>query len=145
MKRNFEWYEYLFSGLTINIVIDDILDNPIDIISKNFYQVESDKKPFDINNKVTYVFDEKYYINIQCSNIRSYESISSIGINPFANAKETSHLIGLTLDINDRYAFNYKEGYLSKSEEVEHIIDLSYSILSEKIDLYIKEGVLIFD
>lgn len=137
--------EYLFSGLTVNVLIDDLIDDPIDIMMKNFYKVQSNEKPFDINNKSTYVLNQKYYVNIEVNNMRQYENISALNINPFADTKQVSHVIGVTLDINDRYAFNYKKGYLSKSEEVESIIDISYSILCNKIERYIKEGVLELD
>lgn len=133
--------KYLFSGLTLNIVVDDLNTNPVDVLLNNFGQSNNNIKPFDITNKVAYVYNDQYYINIECSNFRKYRSPSSISINPFANAEEVAHLMLVTLDINDRYAFNYKDGYLSSSDEVENIINLTSSILSTKIERYIKEGV----
>lgn len=131
----------LFSGLTLNILFDDLKDeNPIDIITNNLYKAKSDLKPYDINNKVTYVISEKYYINITCFNVRTYSGISNMEVNSLVNMKENSHILGVTLDINDRYAFNYKNGYETTASEIENIINISDSVLTEKINKYIKEG-----
>lgn len=138
--------EYLFSGLTVNIIFDELNDkDPINLIKSNFFNIKSEIKPFDINNKVTYILDDKYYLNITCSNIRSYEGLMLSELNTLANAKEVGHFIGVTLDINDRYAFNYKNGYRSNINELEKIINIAIRVLKEKIHKYILEGVFEYD
>ena len=135
--------DYLFTGLTLEILLDDInKEDPVDIITKRFYSIESPNKPFDISNRVTYVLEDKYYINISVSNIRSYKGMSPNSINQLIGLQQISNDICINLDINDRYAFNYKKYYKSSEKELDKILKLAYSILSDKICDYIEKGVL---
>ena len=134
--------EYLFSGLTINVIFDELKEiDPIELISNTFYNVKNGVKPFDINNRATYILNDRYYVNITCENVRSYEGMMMSELNTLANAKLVEHSIGVTLDINDRYAFNYKNGYKSNIAELNEILNISSCILKEKIYKYIIEGV----
>lgn len=138
--------ECLFSGLTLNILFDELDgEDPINLISKNLYNVKSNLSPFDINSKVTYTILDKYYINVTCFNVRNYTGDFSTQIGPLSNMRLDSHIIGITLDINDRYAFNYNNLYRSKEDEINKIIEISDSILGNNLEQYIKEGVLHFD
>lgn len=59
-----------------------------------------------------------------------------------ANMKQVSHVIGVNLDINDRYAFNYNSGYMSNENQIDEIFKLANSMLNDKIVKFVKEGVL---
>lgn len=142
-KSNIAKSGFLFSGLLLNILFDDLdRKDPIDIIMKNFCKFKSTIKPYDISNKLTFVDNDKYYINIACSNVRTYEGITNSGIGSMANMKQVSHVIGVNLDINDRYAFNYNSGYMSNENQIDEIFKLANSMLNDKIVKFVKEGVL---
>lgn len=136
----------LFTGLTLNILFDQLNnEDPIELISNNLFNVKSNLKPFDINSKVTYAILDKYYVNISCSNVRNYSGSFVTNETPLCELNLDSHMIGINLDINDRYAFNFKERYRSNKDEINKIVKISESILKNKLEKYIKEGVLQFD
>ena len=127
----------LFSGLTVNIIFDEIKD-PIKHIQDKFLNYkESDNKPFDLNYKTTFVKDNKYYINLNFSNSRVVEVKKST---MKVVKEEEVHYLSFALDVNDRYAYNYKENYISNFNEIKEILKIADKIINDKISQVIKRG-----
>jgi len=131
---------FLFSGLTTEIVFNDLKQEPIALIKNNFFKFKSNIEPFDLNCKITFVIDGTYYVNINFSNFRIGEGIEQYQEIPL-EVIEKKHIVGLILEVNDRYKFNYNKNYLSTFKNVERIIEITDDILNNKIDKIINEGV----
>lgn len=136
--------DFLFSGLTTNLVLDHLEGNPIDIIKRHLVNLQSEAAPFDLEYKVTFTIEERYYINITFKNLRMFEGLApagSIGIPPLTMLKEKAHMLGVTLDINDRYGFNFTPNYRTNSDQVLRIIDITGDIVEHKLNTMVMEGV----
>jgi hypothetical protein len=127
----------LFCGLTTDLLIEVSNKNAVDKIKGSLFRLESDK-PYDLLGKVTFVKDEKYYLNYLIQNQRFPNPIGIVGI-PL-KMLETDNFIELNIDVNDRYAFNYGNNYASSKEVFGEIIGITRKIVNEKIDKIINEG-----
>lgn len=119
--------KHLFSGLVIqgNLIIEQ---DAVEYLKEKFLNIETNDKLFDLLAKITFVEDEKYYVNISLNNIRNIEL--------------TENKLGIELDINDRYRYNFKKADYPYSDN--NVIDKIYSILDnvlkEKLDKLLDEG-----
>lgn len=133
--------QFLFTGLSTEMIFDNLNEDPIGLISKKLINIKSNVKPFDLNCKVTFVYKDCYYINITIMNARLYEGVLALGDTSLAKLKEKSHNIAIILDVNDRYSFNYKEGYTSDNSKMEIVFDIATDIINNKMENFIMEGV----
>ena len=134
--------DFLFAGLTTKIIFDDIDNDPIELINDKFIKFKSNIKPFDTVNRFTYILDDKYYINIEISNVRSYEGKLQLDRGSLSGLKEKEHNVAFLLDINDRYSFNFTENYKTNFDNIKKVINLTRDILENKVYGMINEGVL---
>jgi hypothetical protein len=129
---------FIFSGLTTNITFDvDEKENAIDKLKSSLFKFVS-PKPYDLLTKITFVKEEKYYINIMLQNQRLLNPLGIIGIP--VRMLENNKCIGINLDVNDRYAVNYLPGYTSSRETMCNIFDITGEIISRKLGTIIAEG-----
>lgn len=131
---------FLFSGLTTEIVIN-VGEDPINLIKSQFLNLKSNVEPHDINYKITFVIEEKYYVNITINNLRVYEGLVGDGPIQLSSLKEKEHTLGLTIDINDRYAHNFNPKHTSSIHEIKKIFDLTDKVISQSISKILSEGV----
>lgn len=134
--------KFLFSGLTTEVLFEDIDHNPVDLIMKNLMSVKSKSKPYDLQGKITLVVDDNFYVNISFTNVRYMEGIISAPDIPGKYLKETKHAIGVVVDINDRYGYNYNIDYVSPPNVLKKIVTIHNEILSEKLESFIREGII---
>jgi hypothetical protein len=115
----------IYCGLIINL-IEKTNDESISFLLKNFSNKKSFDKIYDIITKYTFAVDDNYYVNIQLQNQRLPSNQFVIG-----HLKETERndMLGVSLDINDRYAVNYVPGYFSDEKKIDDIFALSGNII----------------
>ncbi|MDQ0154231.1 hypothetical protein [Robertmurraya andreesenii] len=135
---------YFFSGLTTEIVFETLTDkepikDPINLIKSKFINIDTNTNPHDIEQKITFVIEEEYYVNITFKNLRVYEGLNIQSPGMLRNEK--AHYLVCVLDINDRYGFNYKDAYTSNIENAMKVINITRSILDNKLHKMILEGV----
>ena len=83
-----------FNGIVSQFVDDKVSDVKKDIISCLYKNELLDENIFDILSKLTYIKDSTYYVNVTVNNIRDNNLIEALGVQ---------------LDINSRYNFNYNK------------------------------------
>ena len=83
-----------FNGIVSQFVDDKVSDVKKDIISCLYKKELLDEDIFDILSKLTYIKDGTYYVNVTVNNIRDNNLIEALGVQ---------------LDINSRYNFNYNK------------------------------------
>ena len=130
----------LYCGLTVNLL--QILNNDkkaIDILLNNFTKFPTQNSIYDIDSKFTFIKDDDYYINIRIHNQRI--SSDKLNIVP-GTLKEIEHKnnIGILLDINDKYGFNYKKDYSSNKDKIDKIIKMADEIINNKIEKFVMKG-----
>lgn len=138
--ENYIDHGYLFSGLTTEIIFNnESQGDPIELIKDKFLKLQSNLSPHDIEHKITFVIEERYYVNITFKNLRIYQGMT-IPTSGIQKQQKDHHLLCI-LDVNDRYGFNYKENYTSSKKETEAIFEITESILRDKLKKMITEGV----
>lgn len=121
----------MFSGVYCTFIFEKIT-NPIEILKspleKKLNDVFESEEVYDASSKLTYVIEDKYYINIQLGNIRGNQQVEN---NPEITQK--IHCLAVTLDVNDRYGFNETDNYESFKGDMDRNIELLEEFVSEKI------------
>ena len=87
-------------------------------------------KIFDINCRMTFTIDETYYVNISYENARLYQEDTDLYSAGFLN-EELSNAIAVTVDVNDRYAFNNRQEYESNTSVLEKLIGLNNEYINK--------------
>lgn len=128
----------LYCGLTVNLIknLSD-KDNAIDILLNNLTKFSSKNEIYDIDNKYTFVKNKNYYVNIRVYNQRL--SINNI-LPGTLKENEQQNNIGILLDINDKYGFNYEPNYVSNKEKIDNIIEIADDIVFNKLENFIMKG-----
>lgn len=91
-----------YSGIIVKYVCDKDL-RAINNLRKKAFHFEDSYKVFDVLGKATYVKDDIFYVNLSMSNLRNTSS-----------NKET---VDVSLDVNDRYYFNYANDVIHNPKE----------------------------
>ena len=106
--------------------MDQLKEDPIEMIKKNFSNLKSNKQLHDINSKFTYIVNENHFVNVSISNARGIEEVAG-GL-----TRRINHL-SFALDINDRYAFNELINYNSGYDKLINNIDMTKRILDKEL------------
>jgi hypothetical protein len=113
-----------FNGIVSQFVDNEISDVKKDIISCLYKKELSNEPIFDILSKLTYIEDKTYYVNVTVNNIRDNNLIEALGVQ---------------LDINSRYNFNYnKEKKYIDEQVLNKLQDLYENIVMNHLTEIIK-------
>jgi hypothetical protein len=130
--------KFLYSGLTTEVAFEGGLD-PIQHFKNKFFKTNSKSDPYDMSFKLTYVVDEKFYINISLQNQRIYTGQNSEVVLP-AYLEQIGTGIVVLIDVNDRHGFNFIKEYHSKAEDAKKIIEISSDFIQNKLLNVIEKG-----
>jgi len=132
---------FLFNGLSTQILFDDTHDDPVSMIKERLLNLKTNANPYDLSCKVTFIYENNYYINITFENVRLYEGLITSLNSSLSSLEERAHVMGITLDVNDRYGFNYSKSYSSDYSKVQRIFNITTDIINNKLGKLISEGV----
>ena len=135
-----------FIGLVTQIIYDEV-ENASEYIFDNLMRFDSKKNIYDVSCRLTYSMEEKYYINIGIENARIYDGkpvINNNEIVSFDGKRETGNKVALTIDINDRFGFNYNENYVSEKGNSDVIVKYTDNVISNISDI-VRKGAVDFD
>lgn len=118
--------EVRFIGL-LGQCVDKQIEEPIQFIKDKFFKIETRENIFDLSTKFTCVADDNYYVNLELFNLR-YDVSTDV--------------MGISLDINDRYRDNFKKIKVDKTQDAFlRILELHKCIMGDKINVLLKTGV----
>lgn len=131
-----------YVGIISKIAYDNLSKDSLEILKTSLIKDSARLlgSPFDISCKLTYTYANRYYINITLENIRQY-NIEALQKMPVEN----SGFIGITLDVNDRYAANLDKEYVSGKEAFDSILEITSNIITNKLDDLIMKGEFTYD
>lgn len=118
-----------FSGINVQYVCEENLKS-IEILKEKAFKFEENAKIFDVLGRVTYVKENTFYINLTVNNLRAVNKCEAVGV---------------SLDVNDRYFDNFKEGSHNPDETLEKILDIHKKFENKTLSRLIKEGVFYGD
>lgn len=138
--------KFYYSGLSTTLLYDtsDGIEDPVKFISEKFLNCKSNLITDEVQFRLAFVIQGKYYANILAQNNRAF----------FGTPDERGSIAGLkcgdsqlqvVLDVNDRYAFNHETNYLSSLNSVSDIASISEQFATKHIDIFLKTGVVSYD
>lgn len=135
-----------FVGLITNVEIDDLNESGLETLKKSIFGKETVKmgELYDLSCKLTYVYKNRYYINITLQNLREFS------VQQYTNGKtcitgERKHTVSASIDINDRYAANNDVNYKSKKEAFDEILQMTSNIIDNKLENLVRNGEFAYD
>lgn len=134
--------EYI--GLIVNLS-RECKDDACKVLSSSLLG-KSQKNLFDLNIRYTFVENDREYVNIQVQNVRAFKK--NIGMDTSSDLLDSylnQNVIGVTIDINDRYAFNNDKNYKSSISVTNELINKMTIIINNKVDTLIEKGEYIND
>ena len=131
---------FYYSGVTMEIYFDEI-DDPISYIKEKFLNYETSMPVAETQFKIATVYDNTFYINIVFQNDSVFKGIPDEK-GSFAGLEKIKNRLKVSIDINDRYAFNNTQGYKSDYGKVDRIKEIIKDYANYKLDLFMKEGRL---
>jgi hypothetical protein len=135
--------KYCYAGLSTIVSFTDISD-PVAKITQTFIKAKSDLQLYDVATRLTYIIEDTYYLNIEIQNGRSYDDGAIISpLVSLSSFTEKSQELQVTIDINDRFAFNNRENYYSDSAKLDRIFCITKDIVSGKIDKILEGEVVL--
>ena len=138
--------KFYFSGLTINSMFteEDGIYNPSNYISENFINCKSNLNLDENQFRVTYIVDEKYYVNLTVQNAYQFTT-GPDERGSFVNSGEPCRYLQVIMDINDRYAFNHSKNYLSSEDTASKVIELAEKFSKDYLGKFIRDGEILYD
>jgi len=136
---------FYYSGMTMVISFDasDGIADPANYISSKFLKCNTNLPVDETQFRIALVVENGYYVNIMLQNNRNFiGNPDERGSFVWAEAEKENLLV--TLDINDRYAFNHVQNYISSEVAVDHIAQLMEEFASEYLNGFIMEAELIY-
>jgi hypothetical protein len=126
-----------YCGFTVNL-LREMDGDAVETLKKNFVSPNVNGRIYDYFNRFTFLKD-KFYINIQLQNQRIQPN--QVLLPGMLKQNEQKNVIGIVLDINDRYEFNYNPGYTTNPDSIRSILDLTDDIIRNKLEKFVEEGV----
>lgn len=110
--------DFNYSGIVIQY-IDEEIEDTMDFLQKHFAPIRCKQSLCTVSNTFAVISKDKYYINISHSNINTPKQI----------------LLGIVIDINNRYYFNTKgsSNFDNIISDIEHIKKIHLDIAKNKL------------
>lgn len=126
-----------FCGMTTEAAIssqsrsEDFLPRLADFYGLHF----NTDNPHDVVVKITSVLKDQYFLNVTVQNYRSW-SLAPFqqGILRFSNANAVERGVQITVDFNDRYAFNENPNYLTTQDARKTVIAIGLEELTSVVE-----------
>lgn len=131
---------FIFAGVTARVIIEE--EEPIDFLEKNFLNVKSSIRPYNMSEKIAYLLEDKYFLNFNIYNLRTFEGVF-LGNKIKPEVKETSHVLAVEVDMNDKYGFNHNEDHTCKKETIQYTLDKIKNYTRINIEKMLSGGDLI--
>lgn len=139
IRKDLEIKEFLFCGLTTNFFVntkEEFGVCPLDLITDRFVNLKSKRKPVNYNYQITFSENDIYYINFTFQNLAPLRKVGNSAILK-PSFEGSNEILSIILDVNDRYAFNKQDAYISDNEKINAVLEISKKIISEKINAII--------
>lgn len=133
----------LYSGLITQLEYEKN-SKPVEYIKNHFLGANLIGSLNDVSMRLTYTVENDYYINIEIFNKRIYELPTLQFIKPPTQGelKEKAHVLGLSLDINDRFGYNSQSGYFTDKDKINKIFYLTKTTIENKMQSYVEGGIV---
>jgi hypothetical protein len=108
------------------------------LLEKLGSQTLTNSNPFDVNIRLTYVNEDKYYVNLGISNNREMALMKGSTNNEIIQQLKDNLLF--VIDVNDRYASNSDFSYRTTKEIISAVANKVKSVIDVTIPTFIDSG-----
>ena len=126
--------KFLCAGIVSRIISTQ--EDPMKFLEEKFINIKSNKEPFNFTEKVVYVIDDKYYVNFQIFNLRTYEGKVNANNRPILS--QSKHNLCIEIDINDKYGFNNDEKHICNENTIIDITNKAKQSININIEKILK-------
>ena len=132
---------YSYVGVVAVLEVDNENEDVLDVLKKSLIRDHGKDigDPYSLGVKLTYVQEDKYFVNISLETIKKYKAIKDKDGELISNTYDSS-FIGITVDVNDRFAFEHIQGYHSSQKAFERILAIITELVDGKLEKLILEG-----
>lgn len=133
--------KFYFSGLSMTLLFgeEDGITDSVGYVSKKFINYNANLPTDEVQFRLAFVVEDKYYVNVLVQNNRAFSGLPDER-GSFAGLKILGDHLQVVLDINDRYAFNHEQSYVSCIETVSSLSELAEQFALKHIASFIKNG-----
>lgn len=126
-----------YVGLICQIEYYELEEKSLDVLKRSFLKNNATAlgNLQDVQCKLTYVYKDKYYINITLVNVDG---------NNNDVIEEDDNFIGIILEVNDRYEANRNPAYTSNKDSFDSILAIASDIITNKLDDLITKGEFVY-
>lgn len=133
--------KYKYIGIVTNLIWNNVMEKGNKTLFHNLFGNTPADNLEDLVVKYTYIEKERYYVNITLQSIKIFNDSDDGVAGNYGDDNLKAHTIGITLDVNDRYAFNQQKGYNSNKERFDELMYLTTKIISGKLKNLVEKGV----
>ena len=135
---------YSYVGVVAVLEFDNKDEDVLDILKKSLIRDEGNDigSPYSLGVKLTYVQEDKYFVNISLETIKKYKAIRDKAGELISNTYDSS-LISITVDVNDRFVSEHIQGYNSSQKAFERILAIINELVDDKLEKLILEGRIV--
>lgn len=133
----------VYTGLITRLEYTPTDDSAVGILKKIMLRQEGKKlgNPYDISCKLTYIYKDQYFINVSLENVREYKA-EKIGGSKALLTETGNSVIGITLDINDRYLANSMKEYRTSKDTFSNLLNITSEFVTGRLDRLVTTGEL---
>lgn len=133
--------KYSYVGVVAVLEVDNKNEDVLDVLKKSLIRDRGKDigDPYSLGVKITYVQEDKYFVNISLETIKKYKAIRDKAGELISNTYDSS-FIGITVDVNDRFASEHIQGYHSSQKAFESILAIITELVNGKLEKLILEG-----
>ena len=137
---------FYYSGMTMVISFDeaDGIHDPANYISQNFFKCLTNLPTQEVQFRLAFTVEDKYFINIMLQNNRNFAGAADER-GSFVGVKLENEDLRVTLDVNDKYAFNKYINYFSSVDSMNHIAKIMETFSSERLVNFVKGADLNYE
>lgn len=135
--------KFYYSGLTMDFLYgkEDGIDNPVAFINEHHLKDIISLPIDEMQYRLALVLENRYYVNFIMQNRKVFIGHPDER-GSFAGLQKADDQLQMSLDINDRYAFNNIAGYTSSKENIIRVSTIMKDFVINYIPSFIRTGEL---
>lgn len=134
-----------YSGLSMDLAYtkEDGIENPIEYIKKIHIKDNISLQIDEMQYRLALVIDSQYYVNIILQNQKTFNGVPDER-GSLAGLEKKEDTLLVSLDINDRYAFNNTMSYSSSKESMMQLATIMEQFVENYLPAFINTGEIVY-
>ncbi|MDU6358477.1 MAG: hypothetical protein E6590_00755 [Clostridiales bacterium] len=135
---------FLFSGISARVILNKDVEDTMSFLKNKFVGIESTIEPYNVTNKVAYVLEDAYYLNLTIANVRTYEGKVGEGITK-PEIREISNHVAVEVDVNDKFGYNHNKEHRCTNDSISFINNTVEQFIKHELCKVLLKGEIMYD